>query len=57
MCNALDMKVGARSRYRPHLWLVVVVELPTNEHPPDLLRARANSVEASISEESPSWIL
>jgi len=42
-----------RSRLRP----VVVVELPSNEHPPYLLRACANGVQTCISEEPPSGTL
>jgi len=43
--------------FRPRLRPVIVVELPSNEHPPDLLRARTNGVQACVPEEPPSRIL
>ena len=48
-----DVRMCTRPRLRP----VVTVELPPNEHSPDLLRACTNGIQTSITKESPGWVL
>jgi hypothetical protein len=56
-CNVLDSRISTSPYFQKRLRLVVVVELPSNQHSPNFLRACANGIQASISKEPSSWVL
>ena len=56
-CSVLDSRISTSLYFQKRLRLVVVVELPSNQHTPNLLRARTNGIQAGISKEPSSWVL